>query len=293
VTLTLPADEHVDSWENPRINFKASEILQNYLVRSGSSCQLAWNNKPLRFPLKIITWKRNNSWHPLALYRLNTLRRLKTSSFNFAHGEEVPTGQYRSADIGVLCQKRRDCVAFTDSVYLAKLLYIAPLPPWTGDALKTPKTVEVLLGTPVAELSMDHAESKTNKLHRLVMGGPMMGLHTNSLRFPIVKPVTGILAATKEELPATQRQNKPVFAAGMCEQEPPCSWVCSASYFGFQQKPRARKQPMSDHNLFRLHRNAGAVLMFCPTVSFWSIYRHSQKASNSLNPREINVNKPT
>ena len=195
-------------------------------------------------------------------------------------GEEVPSGQY-PADIGVLCQNVGTCVAVHDSVYLGKPL-ISRFTTLTGDALKAPQNVEVLLGTPVAHL-LDYAESKQDKLHRLVMGGPMMGYTLDSAAVPIVKTSNCILAATKEELPAPAPEQACI-RCGMCEQACPAN-LLPQQLLWFSKSQEHEKA--EHHNLFDCIE-CGACSYVCPSsIPLVQYYRHSK--SSIREARESNV----
>ncbi len=195
-------------------------------------------------------------------------------------GEEVPSGQY-PADIGVLCQNVGTCVAVHDSVYLGKPL-ISRFTTLTGDALKTPQNVEVLLGTPVAHL-LDYAESKQDKLHRLVMGGPMMGYTLDSAAVPIVKTSNCILAATKKELPAPAPEQACI-RCGMCEQACPAN-LLPQQLLWFSKSQEHEKA--EHHNLFDCIE-CGACSYVCPSsIPLVQYYRHSK--SSIREARESNV----
>jgi electron transport complex protein RnfC len=195
-------------------------------------------------------------------------------------GEEVPSGQY-PADIGVLCQNVGTCVAVHDSVYLGKPL-ISRFTTLTGDALKAPQNVEVLLGTPVAHL-LDYAESKQDKLHRLVMGGPMMGYTLDSAAVPIVKTSNCILAATKKELPAPAPEQACI-RCGMCEQACPAS-LLPQQLLWFSKSQEHEKA--EHHNLFDCIE-CGACSYVCPSsIPLVQYYRHSK--SSIREARESNV----
>ncbi|MDE8602696.1 electron transport complex subunit RsxC [Marinomonas sp. RSW2] len=195
-------------------------------------------------------------------------------------GEEVPSGQY-PADIGVLCQNVGTCVAVHDSIYLGKPL-ISRFTTLTGDALKAPQNVEVLLGTPVAHL-LDYAESKQDKLHRLVIGGPMMGYTLDSAAVPIVKTSNCILAATKKELP-TPAPEQACIRCGMCEQACPAS-LLPQQLLWFSKSQEHEKA--EHHNLFDCIE-CGACSYVCPSsIPLVQYYRHSK--SSIREARESNV----
>jgi len=195
-------------------------------------------------------------------------------------GKEVPSGQY-PADIGILCQNVGTCVAIHDSIYLGKPL-ISRFTTLTGDALKAPQNVEVLLGTPVAHL-LEYAESKPDKLQRLVMGGPMMGYTLDSAAVPIVKTSNCILAATKKELPAPAPEQACI-RCGMCEQACPAS-LLPQQLLWFSKSQEHEKA--EHHNLFDCIE-CGACSYVCPSsIPLVQYYRHSK--SSIREAREANV----
>lgn len=184
-------------------------------------------------------------------------------------GKEVPSGQH-PADIGILCQNVGTCVAVHDAVYLGKPL-ISRFTTLTGDALNAPQNVEVLLGTPVSHL-LEYAESQNNRLHRLVMGGPMMGFTLDSPQVPVVKTSNCILAATKEELPPPAPEQACI-RCGMCEQACPVS-LLPQQLLWFSKSQEHEKA--EHHNLFDCIE-CGACSYVCPSsIPLVQYYRHSK-----------------
>ncbi len=184
-------------------------------------------------------------------------------------GKEVPSGQH-PADIGILCQNVGTCVAVHDAIYLGKPL-ISRFTTLTGDALNAPQNVEVLLGTPVSHL-LEYAESQDNKLHRLVMGGPMMGFTLDSTQVPVVKTSNCILAATKEELPPPAPEQACI-RCGMCEQACPVS-LLPQQLLWFSKSQEHEKA--EHHNLFDCIE-CGACSYVCPSsIPLVQYYRHSK-----------------
>lgn len=195
-------------------------------------------------------------------------------------GQEVPSGQY-PADIGVLCQNVGTCVAVHDAIFHGQPL-ISRFTTLTGDALKAPQNVEVLLGTPVTHL-LEYAESQTNNLHRLVMGGPMMGYTLDSAAVPIVKTSNCILAATKEELPPPAPEQACI-RCGMCEQACPAS-LLPQQLLWFSKSQEHEKA--EHYNLFDCIE-CGACSYVCPSsIPLVQYYRHTKSAIREA--REANV----
>ncbi|MBJ7553586.1 electron transport complex subunit RsxC [Marinomonas spartinae] len=186
-------------------------------------------------------------------------------------GKEVPSGQH-PADIGILCQNVGTCVAVHDAIYLGQPL-ITRFTTLTGDALKAPQNVEVLLGTPVKHL-LDYAQATHKKISRLVMGGPMMGFTLNSIDAPIVKTSNCILAASKKELPAPAPEQACI-RCGMCEQ------VCPASLLPQQLLWFSKSQEFEKaehYNLFDCIE-CGACSYVCPSsIPLVQYYRHTKSS---------------
>ena len=113
-------------------------------------------------------------------------------------GLEVPSGGL-PADIGMVCMNTNTLAAIHDAVLLGQPL-IKRITTLTGAALSRPTNVEALIGTPIRDL-LAFAGLQPERLHRLVMGGPMMGFTLQSLDAPIIKTSNCLLAATLEELP--------------------------------------------------------------------------------------------
>ncbi|WP_227803893.1 electron transport complex subunit RsxC [Marinomonas profundi] len=186
-------------------------------------------------------------------------------------GKEVPSGQY-PADIGILCQNVGTCVAVHDAITLGKPL-ISRFTTLTGDALKNPQNVEVLLGTPVAHL-LAYADSEPKKLSRLIMGGPMMGYTLNSPDVPIVKTSNCILAASKKELPPPAPEQACI-RCGMCEQACPAS-LLPQQLLWFSKSQEFEKA--EHHNLFDCIE-CGACSYVCPSsIPLVQYYRHSKSS---------------
>ncbi|NVK27701.1 MAG: electron transport complex subunit RsxC, partial [Flavobacteriia bacterium] len=195
-------------------------------------------------------------------------------------GKEVPSGQY-PADIGVLCQNVGTCVAVYDAISLGKPL-ISRFTTLTGDALKSPQNVEVLLGTPVEHL-LEYADSEPKKMSRLIMGGPMMGYTLDSAAVPIVKTSNCILAASKKELPPPAPEQACI-RCGMCEQACPAS-LLPQQLLWFSKSQEFEKA--EHHNLFDCIE-CGACSYVCPSsIPLVQYYRHSK--SSIREAREANV----
>ncbi|WP_369920918.1 electron transport complex subunit RsxC [Marinomonas polaris] len=255
------------------------EILQ-HLVEADNVVIGIEDNKPTAIAaLKSLLTKRNSKIQ-LAVVPTKYPSGGEKQLIQLLTGKEVPSGQY-PADIGILCQNVGTCVAVHDAITLGKPL-ISRFTTLTGDALKNPQNVEVLLGTPVAHL-LEYADSEQKKLSRLIMGGPMMGYTLDSAAVPIVKTSNCILAASKKELPAPAPEQACI-RCGMCEQACPAS-LLPQQLLWFSKSQEFEKA--EHHNLFDCIE-CGACSYVCPSsIPLVQYYRHSK--SSIREAREANV----
>ncbi len=65
-----------------------------------------------------------------------------------------------------------------------------------GDLVKKPMNLNVLTGTPIREL-LEFTETDTEKMKKLIAGGPMMGMSLISVDTPVVKTNNAVLAFEK------------------------------------------------------------------------------------------------
>ena len=172
-------------------------------------------------------------------------------------GEEVPSGGL-PADIGMLCQNVGTCVAIHDAVLLGKPL-ISRVTTLTGEALTRPMNVEVLIGTPVAEL-LNFAGLDMGRLNRLIMGGPMMGFTLPSMDVPLIKTTNCLLASTLAELPPPPPA-LPCIRCGECAEACPASLLPQQlHFFALGQE----HEQLKAYNLFDCIE-CGACAYVCPS----------------------------
>ncbi len=172
-------------------------------------------------------------------------------------GLEVPSGGL-PMDVGVLCQNVATCVAIHDAIVQGRPL-ISRITTLTGEALERPMNVEVLIGTPVAEL-LEFAGLRDSRLQRLLMGGPLMGFALPSRDVPLIKTTNCLLAGTAAELP-------PPAPALPCIRCGDCAEVCPASLLPQQLHFFALGEDypqLRAHNLFDCIE-CGACAYVCPS----------------------------
>lgn len=171
-------------------------------------------------------------------------------------GQEVPSGGL-PADIGVLCQNVGTALAIHDAVLLGKPL-ISRVVTLTGAALARPTNVQALIGTPIQEL-LDYAGLQPEKLHRLVMGGSMMGFTVDSTA-PIIKTSNCLLAATLQELPPPPPA-LPCIRCGLCAEACPAELLPQQLHWFALGKNHSQ---LERYNLFDCIE-CGACAYVCPS----------------------------
>ncbi|MBQ2723959.1 MAG: electron transport complex subunit RsxC [Clostridia bacterium] len=100
------------------------------------------------------------------------------------------------ASVGVVVQNVATAVAVYDAVYQNKALY-SRIVTVTGDAVVTPKNLEVKIGTPVSAI-IDYCNGTTDKVAKVISGGPMMGFALTDLSVATTKTDSGLLCLSKD-----------------------------------------------------------------------------------------------
>lgn len=172
-------------------------------------------------------------------------------------GMEVPNGGI-PADIGMVCHNVGTAVAISRAITKGEPL-ISRITTITGEAVSRQGNIEVLLGTPIDTL-LAHFGVKQDKLHRLVMGGPMMGFTLDDVSLPVVKATNCILAATRKELPDPAPEQACI-RCGMCAEACPASLLPQQLYWF--SKSREFDKALS-HNLLDCIE-CGACSYVCPS----------------------------
>lgn len=170
---------------------------------------------------------------------------------------EVPSGRI-PADIGIVCQNIGTAAAIYRAVHFGEPL-ISRIVTVTGDAVAQPQNLETLIGTPFADL-LDAANVYENRLYRLVMGGPMMGVTVEHDQIPVIKTTNCIIAASIDEMPPAPPEQSCI-RCGMCEQ------VCPAELLPQQLHWFAKGREFDKakhHNLFDCIE-CGACAYVCPS----------------------------
>jgi electron transport complex protein RnfC len=126
-------------------------------------------------------------------------------------GHEVPAGGL-SMDIGVMVHNVGTAYAVYQALRSGKPL-ISRIVTVSGGAIRRPRNLEVLIGTPIFEL-LEFCGGLEDEPGRLLMGGPMMGQVLPSTEVPVVKGLNGVLALTTEE--TRNAHSGPCIRCGRC-----------------------------------------------------------------------------
>lgn len=170
---------------------------------------------------------------------------------------EVPSGKI-PADVGIVCQNVGTTAAIYEAVTTGRPL-ISRIVTLTGDALAQPQNFRTLLGTPFTTL-LEQAGVDQQRLSKLIMGGPMMGVPLTSPHLPVIKTTNCIIATTLEEMPAPPPAQACI-RCGLCEQACPAQLLPQQLYWFSKGKEfdKARQ-----HNLFDCIE-CGACAYVCPS----------------------------
>jgi len=184
-------------------------------------------------------------------------------------GLEVPSGGL-PADVGVLCQNVATAVAVDRSLRLGEPV-IQRITTLTGEALARPGNIEARIGTPLDHLLFE-AGLDPQRLHRLIMGGPLMGFDLTTTGLPLIKTANCLIAGTAGEFPDPPIP-QPCIRCGLCEQACPVDLLPQQLYW-FASAGEHRKAEHFD--LFDCIE-CGACDWVCPShLPLTDYYRHSK-----------------
>jgi len=172
-------------------------------------------------------------------------------------GEEVPS-QGVPASIGVLCLNVATTVAVADAVLRGRPL-IERIVTVTGQGVRQAGNHRVALGTPI-DFVIEHSGGYSDAMHRLILGGPMMGFTLHNDQVPVTKATNCLLAASREEAPAAHDER-------MCIRCGECAKVCPALLLPQQLYWQARAHDfdkVQDYHLFDCIE-CGCCAYVCPS----------------------------
>ena len=118
-------------------------------------------------------------------------------------GREVPQGKL-PFDIGVVVHNVATCFAIYEAVYFNKPLYERVVTA-AGSCLSNPKNLLVRIGTPIKDL-IDFCGPLKEQPHKVIIGGPMMGIAQFTDEVPVIKCTTGMILFNKKEAQAFEEE---------------------------------------------------------------------------------------
>ena len=193
-------------------------------------------------------------------------------------GREVPA-EGRSADIGVVVHNVATAAAIHRAIRCGEPLTLR-IVTVAGGAIRTPRNVEVRLGTPLSAL-VEFCGGFTSAPARLVLGGPMMGMAISSLDIPVIKGSGGLLALTAAETGAAQ-------ATGPCIRCASCVGACPIGLVPLQMAALIRAGALQDAVALGLKDciGCGTCSYVCP--SSIPLVQYFNHAKGELAARERN-----
>lgn len=172
-------------------------------------------------------------------------------------GLEMPSGSL-PAQQGILCQNVGTAWAIARAIHHGEPL-ISRITTCTGAALKTPRNLEVLIGTPMNTL-MDHCGIDREQCSRFIMGGSLMGVNLERDNVPVLKISNCIIATTEAELPLPGPAQACI-RCGMCADACPVSLLPQQLYWFARSREHYKAR---EHNLFDCIE-CGACAWVCPS----------------------------
>ncbi|RMG38772.1 MAG: electron transport complex subunit RsxC [Gammaproteobacteria bacterium] len=206
-------------------------------------------------------------------------------------GVEVPS-QGLPLDVGMVCQNVATAAAVADAVLQGRPL-ISRIVTVTGQAVAQPGNLEALIGTPVSDL-IDQCGGYRPSIHKLIMGGPMMGFGLPSDNVPVTKGSNCLIAATAEESPDPVKAS-PCIRCGECVKVCPAQLLPQQLYWYARARDFDKTQ---DHHLFDCIE-CGCCAYVCPAhiplvhyyrfakTEIWASEREREKAEHARRRHEF------
>jgi len=150
--------------------------------------------------------------------------------------KEVPSDGLPS-DIGLLVQNVGTAVAVHNAIILGQPL-ISRIVTVTGEGVKQPQNMDVLIGTSMSEL-IKQSGGYHEDASKLIMGGPMMGFALQTDHLPVIKGCNCLLVKNK---PVETPDTMPCIRCGACATVCPAQllpqqlfWMASSKNFDLVQ----------------------------------------------------------
>ncbi|TNF34481.1 MAG: electron transport complex subunit RsxC [Gammaproteobacteria bacterium] len=200
-------------------------------------------------------------------------------------GKEVPSDGL-PADIGLLVQNVSTAAAVYRAIVRGEPL-VSRVITITGPGVEKPQNLEVLIGTPMADLIAQCGGYKPDA-ENLIMGGPMMGFSLHSDQLHIIKGCNCLLVKTSADS-AIARQTMPCIRCGECTKVCPANLLPQQLYWHASSK---NFDVVQDYHLFDCIE-CGCCAYVCPSqiplvqyyrfakTEIWNQEREKQKSDHA------------
>ncbi len=187
-------------------------------------------------------------------------------------GQEVPSGGI-PAHVGIVCHNVGTAAAVADAV-LDGIPLISRYLTLTGEGIRQPRNLQVLIGTPASEL-IEQAGGYTPSVRELIIGGPMMGFTVATDEIPVSKAVNCLLAVSANEAP-DPGPARPCIRCGRCAEVCPVQLLPQQMYWYARAKDLEKVQ---EYNLFDCIE-CGCCSHVCPShIPLVQYYRFAKNES--------------
>jgi electron transport complex protein RnfC len=191
-------------------------------------------------------------------------------------GKEIGRRQI-PASIGIVVHNVETANAVSRAVQLGEAL-LSRVVTVTGEGVKKPQNLEVLLGTPMhvvidqCERNFLNLKQGIEKLSMLIMGGPMMGLSLSNDEMPIIKTTNCLIVSGVDEI-KTPPLAMPCIRCGACADVCPINLLPQQLYWHTKAKDFKKAQ---DYHLFDCI-DCGSCAYVCPShIPLVSYYRYAK-----------------
>ena len=184
-------------------------------------------------------------------------------------GKEVPSGKL-PANLGIVVHNPGTAVAILEAVTKG-LPLTSRITTFVGENLKQSGNYRVRIGSTLGEI-LPSIGLDMSKLHKIVLGGPMMGFAMPDLNTPLLKISNCVLVPSAEELPDPEPA-QPCIRCGSCAEVCPAQLLPQQLFWFAQAEDH---QNLQNHNLFDCIE-CGACSYVCPSnIPLVQYYRASK-----------------